>query len=107
MGAKKMSPENDLKWSKMFILSTFLGPLYGKNTQPWTEFWNSIFKKKKKKKKKANKSRLYYLSVKKTSCVSLSTYIFPCLAYKMKDEINSQIAFPQMLKKYSLTLYAI
>ena len=30
-----------------FILSTFLGPLYGENTQSsWIEFWNSVFKKR-------------------------------------------------------------
>ena len=29
-----------------FILSTFLGPSYGKNTHSWIEFWNSIFQKK-------------------------------------------------------------
>ena len=29
-----------------FILSTFLGPLYGKNTQSSIEFWNSISKTK-------------------------------------------------------------
>ena len=27
-------------------ISTFLGLLYGKNTQSWIEFWNSILKKK-------------------------------------------------------------
>ena len=56
----------------------------------------------------ANKSRFYCLYIKKkTRCVSLSIYIFSLLIYKMKDEINSQIAFPQRLKMYSLTLYAV
>ena len=49
----------------------------------------------KRKKDCTNKSRFYCLYIKKkTSCVSLSIYIFSHLTYKMKDEINSQIAFP-------------
>ena len=39
--------------------------------------------------------------------VFISIYIFLCLTYKMKDEINSQIVFPQRLKKYSLMLYSV
>ena len=88
-----------------FILSTFLGPLHNKNTQSWIEFWNSIFQKKNVF--CANKSRYCLNDKKKTSCVSLSIYIFSHLTYTMKDEINKQIAFPQRLKKYSLMLYAV
>ena len=32
---------------------------------------------------------------------------FPRLTYKMKDETNTKISFPQRLKKYSLTLYTV
>ena len=39
--------------------------------------------------------------------VSLSIYIFSRLNYKIKEKINSQIAFSQRLKKSSLTLYAV
>ena len=56
----------------------------------------------------ANKSRFYCLYIKKkTRCVSLSIYIFSYLTCKMKNEINNQIIFPQRLKMYSLTLYAV
>lgn len=33
--------------------------------------------------------------------------VIPRLTYKIKDEMNSQIAFPKRLKRYSLTLYAV
>ena len=95
--------------SRFYSLSIFLGPLHCRNTQSWIEFWNSTFQKKKKKKKKicANKSRFYCFYVKKKAiCGLLSIYIFSRLTYTVKDEINSQVAFPQKLKKYSLTLYA-
>ena len=29
-----------------------------------------------------------------------SIYIFPHFTYRMKDELNSRIAFPQSLKQY-------
>ena len=45
------------------------------------------------------KSRYYCLYLKKkTSCVSLSIYIFSHLTYKMKDKINSQVSFPYRSK---------
>ena len=48
----------------------------------------------------ANKSKRYCLYVKKkTSCVSLSIYIFSRLRYKMKDEIKSQNSLPTEVKE--------
>ena len=56
----------------------------------------------------ANESRFYCLYVqKKTSCGLLSIYIFSHLTYTVKDEINSQVAFPQRLTKHLLTLYTL
>ena len=56
----------------------------------------------------ANKSRFYWLYVKKKTCCGLlSIYISSRLTYLMKDEISSQVVFPQWLKKYSLTLCCI
>ena len=56
----------------------------------------------------ANKSRFYCLYVKKkTYCGLFSVYISSRLTYLMKDEIDSQVVFPQQLKKYSLTLCCI
>ena len=46
------------------------------------------------------------INQKKTSCVLLPIYIFSRLTYTMKYKINSQVAFLQRLKKYSLTLCA-
>ena len=100
----------------MFLASPWLEVrVYSKHffrSITWQKY--SILKKvlefnlQKKKKKIANKSRFYCLYVKKkTSCVSLFIYILSRLTYKMKDEINRQIVFPQRFKTCSLTLYAV
>ena len=69
------------------ILSTFLGSLNGKILNLELSFELNL---PTKKKVCINKSRYYCLYVKKkTSCVSLSIYIFHRLTYKMKDEINN------------------
>ena len=57
-----------------FILSTFLGPLHGKNIQSWIEFWNSIFKKKKKKNVQINQDFIVYMLNRKTSCFIFYLY---------------------------------
>ena len=53
-----------------------------------------------------NQDVIVYL-LKRKPAVSLSIYIFSRLTYKMKDEIDNQIAFPQSLEGYSLMLYAV
>ena len=77
-------------YSKLFLMST---------SQRKYSILNWVLKLNLQKKNMcANISRFYCLYItKKTKCVSLSIYIFSRLIYKMKDEINSQIAFWQRL----------
>ena len=53
-----------------------------------------------------NQDVIFYL-LKRKPAVSLFIYIFSRLTYKMKDEIDNQIPFPQSLEEYSLMLYAV
>ena len=86
-----------------FILSTCLGLLHDKNTNLELSFETQFSKKNAFV--QINQDFIVYVK-KKTSCLSLSINIFSHLTYKIKDKINSQIAFPQRLKKYSRT-YAV